>query len=40
MVPTAPLALARVDINPPYTALGTLGGQDMNTTAPFGNESI
>ena len=38
--PTALLALARADIKPPYTAFGILGGQETNTTAPSGIESI
>lgn len=38
--PTALLALARVDMSPPYTALGVLGGHETKTTAPSGTESI
>jgi hypothetical protein len=29
-----------MDIKPPYTAFGTVGGQDMNMTAPEGISSI
>jgi hypothetical protein len=39
-VPTAPLALARFDMSPPYTALGRLGGEDMKMTEFFVISSI
>jgi hypothetical protein len=40
MVPAAPLARARADIIPPYTALEVIGGHETNITEPSGTESI